>query len=47
MQKQISILNEIRMNLDKPTGNIVSSPTVVTNNYNQGVSLRGLQGVPA
>jgi hypothetical protein len=47
MGKQLSILNEIKSNLSKPTSNVVSSPTVVTNNYNQGVSLRGLQGVPA
>jgi hypothetical protein len=47
MGKQLSILNEIKSNLSKPSNNIVSSPTVISNNYNQGVSLRGIQGVPA
>lgn len=47
MGKQLSILNEIKSNLSKPSSNIVSSPTVISNNYNQGVSLRGIQGVPA
>lgn len=47
MGKQISLLNEIKTNLSKPSNTVVSNPTVVTNNYNQGVSLRGLQGAPA
>jgi hypothetical protein len=47
MNKHTALLTEIKQNLLKTGTNIISSPTVVSNNYNQGVSLRGLQGVPA
>lgn len=40
------LLNAIAKNLSTPT-NVVSKPTVITNNFTSGVSLRGMQGAPA
>lgn len=47
MNKHTSLLIEIKENLLKPVNTVVSNPTIIKNNYSQGVSLRQIQGVTA
>ena len=40
------LLNDLVKNMSTPT-NVISKPTVITNNFSSNNSLRSLQGVPA